>query len=209
MMKWHTNGPPYRMPYHEIPQPYTVYSNRQQAVQGKATWTEGGQITKCGIPWSANQYMTAAVSANSPYQCGQTLKISNATLPQREVIVTVVDEVQGYPPNWINLHRRAFIALGAHLNQGVMNVIINPSPELENQEWGKYLLEVVQVGYPSFNIIEYTKTGETQLAGNRIRETYEYTLESLQERVKVRGTVIYNASTDRIVSFDVQEINDT
>ncbi|WP_246206583.1 DUF3889 domain-containing protein [Virgibacillus ihumii] len=206
MMNWY--GPHYRMPYYGYPQTYPVYSYRQQTIQGQATWTEGGPVTKCGIPWSANQYMTVAVSPDAPFKCGQTLKISNPAIPQREIIVTVVDEVPGYPPNRINLHRLAFTALGANPSQGMINVLINPAPELEEQEWGKYLLEVVQIGYPNYNILEYDKTGETQLAGNQVRETYEYVLESPQERVKVRGTVVYNAATDRIVSFNVREINE-
>lgn len=206
-MNWYTNVPQYRIPYNAYPQPYPVYPHRQQTIRGQATWTEGGPVTKCGIPWSANHYMTTAVSPESPYQCGQTLKISNPAIPQRQIIVTVVDEVRGYPPNRINLQRQAFSALGANPSQGVIDVEITPSPELEAQEWGKYLLEVVQIGYPKYNVLEYDKTGETQLAGNRVKETYEYVLESPQERLKVRGTVIYNAATDRIVSFDVQEIN--
>ncbi|MFC4560192.1 DUF3889 domain-containing protein [Virgibacillus kekensis] len=206
MMNWYTNGPQYRMPYGNLPH-YQAYSHRQQTVQGQATWTEGGQVTKCGIPWSANQYMTAAVSANSPYQCGQTLLISNPAIQARDIIVTVVDEVPGYPANRINLHRRAFIALGASPNQGIINIEITPSPELEAQEWGKYLIEVIQVGYPNYNVVEYDKTGETQLAGNQIRETYEFVLESPQERITIRGTVVYNAATDRIVSFDIREVN--
>lgn len=36
--------------------PYNQY--RQQPIRGQATWTDGGQVTKCGIPWSDNEYMT-------------------------------------------------------------------------------------------------------------------------------------------------------
>ncbi|WP_245799142.1 DUF3889 domain-containing protein [Virgibacillus siamensis] len=207
-MNWYANGPQYRMPFHGYPQPYPINPYRQQTIRGQATWTEGGPVSKCGIPWSANEYMTVAVSPESPYQCGQTLKITNPAIPQREVIVTVVDVVPGAPPNRINLQKRAFTALGANPAQGVISVEITPSPELEGQEWGKYLLEVVQIGYPNYDILEYDKTGETHLAGNKVKETYEYVLESPQERLKVRGTVIYNAVTERIISFDVQEINE-
>src|SRR5690625_7926380 len=76
---------PYRgLPY--MPQQQTTYDyyhpfystyptedrERQHSVRGQATWTEGGPVTECGIPWSTNHYMTAAVGADAPYQCGQT-----------------------------------------------------------------------------------------------------------------------------------------
>ncbi|WP_099158229.1 DUF3889 domain-containing protein [Virgibacillus ndiopensis] len=185
---------------------YNNYLDRQQPVRGQATWTEGGQVTKCGIPWSSNQYMTVAVGENSPYQCGQTLKITNLTTPTRDILVTVVDQVPSYPANKINLHRKAFEALGANTSQGVINVEISPSPELEQEKWGKYLLEVTQTAYPNYNVTEYNKIGETQLSSNQTQETYEYVLQSSQERIKVQGTVIYNPNTDRIISFDIKEV---
>ncbi|WLR47511.1 hypothetical protein LC065_18715 [Halobacillus litoralis] len=64
-------------------------------------------MTKCGIPWSNNRYMTAAVGQNSPYQCGQTIKVKNMA-NQRVVLVTVVDQVPNYPDNKINLHKKSF-----------------------------------------------------------------------------------------------------
>ncbi|WBX81582.1 hypothetical protein PD280_07775 [Virgibacillus salarius] len=71
-------------PYYSYSDIYTAppyNQDRQQPVSGQATWTDGGQITQCGIPWSDNLYMTAAVGENSPYQCGQTLKIRNLSIP--------------------------------------------------------------------------------------------------------------------------------
>lgn len=80
--------------------PYSsAHSNpykRGETIQGQATWTEGGQVTKCGIPWSENEYMTVAVGEDAPYKCGQTIKLTNfSQAVPREVLVTVVDEVQG------------------------------------------------------------------------------------------------------------------
>ncbi|WP_107505452.1 DUF3889 domain-containing protein [Virgibacillus profundi] len=182
-------------------------TERQQAVRGQATWTEGGQVTQCGIPWSDNQYMTAAVGTNSPYQCGQTLKIRNLSIPgQREVLVTVVDKVPGYPANKINLHRRAFEALGTNPNVGIINVTITPSPELEEEKWGKYLLEIAQTAYPDYNVTEYEKIGENQIDQTQTREVYEYLLTSSQGDIRVRGTVIYDTQTDRVISFDLREV---
>ncbi|MBM7571237.1 DUF3889 domain-containing protein [Aquibacillus albus] len=185
---------------------YPQNISRQQPVKGQATWTEGGQVTQCGIPWSANQYMTAAVGGNSPYQCGQTLKIKYPTT-QREVIVTVVDRVPGFPPNKINVHRRVFGALGASLDAGVINIEITPSPELEEQQWGKYLLEVTQSAYPNYNVTDYSVVEKTQLSANQTKETYDFILKSPAETINVRGTVVYNPNTNRVVSFNLKEQN--
>lgn len=184
---------------------YPYYADRQQSIQGQATWTEGGQITQCGIPWSQNQYMTAAVGVNTPYQCGQTIKILYPPT-QRALLVTVVDRVPGYPLNKINLHRKAFETLGANPDMGIINVEITPSPELEQEKWGKYLLEVTQTAYPSYNVTDYSFVGKTEVSPTQTKETYEFILESPQERIKVQGTVIYNPITDRIISFDVKEV---
>ncbi len=203
--------------YQDFYNPYPMYSNapypyyqekvyRQNYIQGRATWTNGGNVTQCGIPWSYGQYLTAAVSENSPYQCGQTLKIRN---PQngREIIVTIVDKVPGSPQTTINLHRRAFETLGANPSVGVISIEFQPSPPLEQQKWGKYLLEVVQVAYPGYNVTNYNSISKTQPATNQTREVYEYTLQSPQEQIKVRGTVLYNPATERILSFDIQEVS--
>lgn len=181
--------------------------NRQQSVRGQATWTNGGTITKCGIPWSKNEYMTAAVGVNSPYKCGQPLKVRNLSTPgAREIIVTVVDQVADYSPHNINLHRRAFEALGAPLDVGILPVEIIPSPELEQEKWGKYLLEVAQTAYPGFNVIEYKSIGKKQISPQQTREIYEFILQSPQEKMTIQGTVHYNPETDRILSFNLKEV---
>ncbi|RPF53289.1 DUF3889 domain-containing protein [Aquisalibacillus elongatus] len=196
----------YNNPFHH--NPYQIppfFDARQQVIQGQATWTEGGQVTKCNIAWSDNQYMTVAVSPRAGFQCGQTLKVRN---PQntREVLVEVVDTVQNYPPNRINLHKRAFEALGVNADVGVINVEITPSPELEEEKFGKYLIELVQVGYPGYRVVNYDFEGSEEVSSNRVRETYIYTLESPRETIKVRGSVVYNPNTNRVISFDLSEI---
>lgn len=180
-------------------------NNRQNIVQGEATWTMGGPVTQCGIPWSTNQYMTVAVGENSPYKCGEAIKVHNPE-NAREVIVTVVDEVRGFPPNRINLHQKAFEALGANLNQGVIRVEINPSPQLEEEKWGKYLLELVQTAYPNSNVTEYNTVSKEEISSTQTKETYEYILRLQNEEIKVRGTVIYNPQNDRIISFNFTEV---
>ncbi|GEL77784.1 DUF3889 domain-containing protein [Tenuibacillus multivorans] len=188
------------------PMPYQpFFDGRQQVIQGQATWTEGGQVTKCNIPWSDNQYMTVAVSPRSGFQCGQTLNVRN---PQntREVLVEVVDTVENYPPNRINLHRRAFEALGANPDVGVLDVEITPSPELEQLQFGKYLLEIVNVGYPGYRITDYQSLGTENVSSNRKRERYDFTLQSPRETITVRGSVVYNPNTNRVISFDLSEV---
>ncbi|SET35622.1 rare lipoprotein A [Salinibacillus kushneri] len=208
----HTHPHYYSYPY--APSPYdsiqsvpASYMNieRQQTIQGQATWTDGGQVTKCGIPWSANEYMTAAVSQNSPYRCGQMLKIVNPN-NQRQIIVTIVDQVQGYPVNRINLHRRAFETLGANPQVGVLDIQITPSPQIEEEKWGKYLLEVTQTAYPNYNVTDYQSVEKTQISNTQIREVYDYYLQSPQELITVRGTVVYNPNTNRVTSFDIREM---
>ncbi|GAE94533.1 hypothetical protein JCM21714_3695 [Gracilibacillus boraciitolerans JCM 21714] len=202
-------GYPFQTYYpYPIFQPQDAYQDwqRQNYIKGQATWTEGGTTTQCNIPWSYYQYMTAAVSSNSPYQCGQTLKVKN---PQnaREIIVTVVDSVPNVSATNINLHRKAFEALGANPAIGVLAIEFQPSPELEQVKWGgKYLLEVTQIAYPNYHVTDYLFVEKTQPTSNKIKEIYDYTLQSQQERIKVRGTVVYNPTTERVISFDIKEL---
>lgn len=208
--RYHPFQPTYYPHNHDFRKMGSEYFNqleRQQRIRGQATWTNGGTVTKCGIPWSDNEYMTAAVGTNTPYKCGQTLKIRNlSTQGGREIIVTVVDQVHNYPPNRVNLHRRAFEALGAPLSLGVINIEIIPHPELEQEKWGKYLLEIVQSGYPGFNVTDYKAVGKTIFSPERTRETYDFILESPKETMKIRGNVTYNPKTDRIINFDFNEV---
>ncbi|PKR77159.1 DUF3889 domain-containing protein [Halalkalibacillus sediminis] len=185
--------------------PRTNYDWRQQPIRGQASWTTGGSVTQCNIPWSDNEFLTVAVSPNSLYTCGQTLKVD---YPQtgREVLVEVVDTVPGYPPNKINLHQKAFEALGANPDMGIINVMITPSPELEQEQFGRYLVEVAQVAYPMYRVVDYQFLGREEVASNRVKESYEFTLASPQERIKVRGNVIYNPQTNRVISFDLNEV---
>ncbi|WP_052947378.1 hypothetical protein [Aneurinibacillus tyrosinisolvens] len=84
-------------------------------------------MTKCGIPWTYNNGMTAAVGESSPYKCNQVLKVKNISIPQpKEVFVVVVDEVKGFPPNKLNLHRDAFEALGSPASVGIIEIEITP-----------------------------------------------------------------------------------
>ncbi|MBP2078020.1 DUF3889 domain-containing protein [Oceanobacillus polygoni] len=212
---YYEHNPYQTMPYgqqstYDYEHAYPTNSNhfdRQQSVRGQATWTDGGQVTKCGMAWSDNAYMTAAVGETSPYTCGQTLKIRNISAPYgREIIVKVVDQVAGYPANRINLHRRAFEALGVNPSVGVINIEIIPSPELEQEKWGKYLLEVTEVAYPNYNVTDYNAIGKTMISSSLVRETFEFVLQSSQETLKVQGNVVYNPTTDRIISFNLQEV---
>jgi len=205
---------PYPIAY--VPQPYNPYQRgyypnfyyRQQSVQGQASWTEGGAETACNTPWSTNNYMTAAVGEDTPYKCGQKLKVKNlSSTDQKEITVTVVDQVPNYPSNKINLHRRAFQALGANVDAGIISVQITPvSPEQESSEWGKYLMNVTQTAYPNYQISDYKSVSKTEVSSNQTKEVYEFTLQSPQETLKVQGSVTYNPQTGRVASFDLKEV---
>lgn len=104
-----------------------IFKAKKKPIKGMATWTEGGQTTKCGLPWSTNNYMTAAVAKDSPYKCGQVLLIKNlSNAKPTELLVMVVDEVKGYAHNKINLHKKAFQALGSEPSVGVIDIEITP-----------------------------------------------------------------------------------
>ncbi|WP_394231703.1 DUF3889 domain-containing protein [Niallia oryzisoli] len=183
--------------------PYQQY--RQQPVQGQASWTDGGPVTQCNIPWSDNEFMTVSVGLNSPYRCGQTLKIRNLST-QKEILVKVVDQVKGYPVNKINLHRKAFEALGSKPSIGVINVEITPSPEVEQEEWGKYLLTITQAAYPGYRVTDYQYIGKTEESANRTKQSYEFVLKSAHETMKIQGNVWYDPKTNRVISFDLNEV---
>ncbi|GAA0451596.1 DUF3889 domain-containing protein [Alkalibacillus silvisoli] len=193
--------------YVYAPMTYQPDSTRENNnwVKGQATWTEGGEVTKCNIPWSDLQYMTTAVSEDSPYECGEMLKVKFPSTG-REILVKVVDTVGGYPQHRLNLHRQAFLALGADLDFGIIDIEIMASPELEEEEFGKYLIEVLQVAYPRYEVTDYEFVGEEEISIERRRETYEFIVESDEERVKVRGRVEYNPQTNRVISFDLEEV---
>ncbi|TRM12510.1 DUF3889 domain-containing protein [Lentibacillus cibarius] len=178
--------------------------SRQQTINGQATWTEGGAITKCGIPWSTNQYMTVAVGTNSSYPCGRMLKVRNPATG-REILVKVVDETPGYAQNQINLHRKAFEALGVNPQQGIMNVEITPVHDFTQQKWGKYLMDIAKTAYPLYRIDESNFIDKTQISPEQTRETYEYVLQSSQDRFTVQGAVLYNPKNDWVLSFAMSE----
>ncbi len=120
---YHTNQ---MQPYFN-PMPYWYPVREPEPVIGKASWTWGGMPTKCEIFWSYNEHMTASVGEKSPFKCGQKLKVKNISfIPSKEVLVTVVDQVKNYPANRINLHRKAFEALGVSPSVGVIDVEITP-----------------------------------------------------------------------------------
>lgn len=201
-----TSPYPYRsLDYNQRTSTYPSYGVSRQTIQGQATWTEGGAVTRCGIPWSHNSYTTVAVGENTPYQCGQAIKVKYP-VTNRELIVTVVDRVRGYPLNKINLHRRAFEALGANPAVGIIHVEITPSTQLELERWGKYLLEVTQAAYPSYQVKDYQFAGRTEISAAQTKEKYIFSLQSPRETIRVEGTVIYNPQTDRVISFDIKEV---
>lgn len=198
-------NPYYWNPYHADPIPSHPYTEeRQQTMHGQATWTVGGQETKCGIPWSRNNYMTAAVGEASPFTCGQTVNVKN---PQNntEISVLIVDEVRGYPAERINLHRRAFEALGADLNVGIIQVEMEPMAVTEEGRFGERLERMIQLAYPNEALSNYDPVDMMRTETGQVRETYDFMLDAEGETRMVRGEVVYYPETDRIVSINLQE----
>ncbi len=182
--------------------------DRQQAVRGQATWTEGGPVTECGMPWSTNNFMTVAVGPGAPYQCGETIRVKNMSSPDhKEISVRVVDEVEGYPANRINLHRKAFEALGANLSEGIINVEIKPLGEGGQQQskWGDYLSKVVEAAFPDYRITARHAAGKTEVSPTETKESFTFTIQSAQETRHINGTVHYNPDTNRVISVELKE----
>lgn len=198
---------PFYYDYYRSAPLYPYFQYRQQSVRGQATWTDGGQVTKCGIPWSDNEYMTASVGTNAPYRCGETLKIRNLSSPsQKDILVKIVDQVPGYPANKVNLHRRAFLALGSNPSVGVINIEITPTPEVKEAEWGRYLLNITQTAYPGYHVTDYQLIGKSQVSPTKTKQTYDFILQSPQRTIKVQTNVIYDPNTKRVISFDLNEV---
>ena len=191
-------------PFYNVYQPYSG-DIRQNLVSGQATWTYGGSVTQCNIPWSSNQYMTVAVSSNSPYQCGQKLKVINPKTT-KEIIVTIVDTVPNAAVTSLNLHRQAFEALGADPAVGILSIQFQPTTEQDAMEWDDYLLNIIQVGYPDYNVINYKLIEKTEQASNQVKEVYDFALQHSQGWLHVRGTVVYQRSTNNVISFEVKQI---
>ncbi|SDY99388.1 rare lipoprotein A [Evansella caseinilytica] len=199
---------PYRgQPYYDYDHSASSSMERQRRVRGQATWTDGGAATRCGIPWSENRFMTAAVATNAPYRCGERLRIRTLAAPGNEISVMVVDKITGYPQTNVNLHRNAFEALGANINEGVIDVEVIPEADSEQEGWDSYVLGMMQTAYPGYNVINYQEVEKRQLSPQQTRETYEFQLQSPQEQITVRGSVIYNQRTNRVVSFDIKEVD--
>lgn len=207
----------YPFPYYEM-SPYYGYPYQdpsfqqqfyeRQPMRGIATWTNGGNVTKCGMPWSTNNFMTVAVSPNSPYSCGEKLRIRNLSTPsQRTITVTVVDEIASYGPHQISLHRRAFEALGAHPSIGILHVEIEPNNSVEYEKWGKLLLSVVKASYPSADVTDYEFVDATDLQDGRRQELFDFIVEQDNTRKRVRAMIIFHPATDQISTIHLQETN--
>jgi len=173
---------------------------RQKVVRGQATWTEGGQYTKCGIPWSYNGFMTGAVGENSPYRCGEVIQVSSPETG-KAIHVTVVDEVQGYPSNKINLHRRAFEALGANLDVGILDVQIVPGSTGEDGRLEEKLEEVVRFVYPNATIRSYQPIDRKLTEVRDIQEKSDFVLEVNGKKRTVRGEMTYQPESGEVVSI--------
>ncbi|MFA9558854.1 DUF3889 domain-containing protein [Evansella sp. AB-rgal1] len=199
---------PHYIAYPYMGNPHIMY--RQQPTTGQAMWTEGGQVTQCGIPWSQNKYMTAAVGDHSTIQCGEKVTVKNLSLPdQKEITVLIVDRVPNFGANNINLHRKAFEALGANVNEGVISVEIIPTTSMEEHvgTWGNYLTGVVQPAYPGYIITDFQFIESTEVSQNQVKDVYEFNLQSpmTQQKMKLQANITYNPATNKVISLDFKE----
>lgn len=185
--------------------PYNRF--RQPTIRGQATWTEGGQVTKCNIPWSENEYMTAAVGESSPFQCGETIKIRNLQAPfGREIYVKIVDEVEGYPEEKINLHRKAFEALGINPNVGIVQVEMTPISQDEERNWEQYILQIAQSTFPNSTITNLDFVRKSSPNTSQTMSTYLVTLDNMQRLFQVEASVTYETPSNRVMSVQLKRI---
>src|SRR5699024_11255402 len=118
------------------------------------------------------------VGDTAPYKCGETLRIRNLSMPGGcESVVKVVDQVEGYPENKVNLHRRAFEALGAPLDLGVIDVEIVPPNMSDQDRWEDLLLTTAQPMYPNYRVFDYRSIGNQHFFTPDVEDTYEFILE--------------------------------
>ncbi|MFD1849888.1 RlpA-like double-psi beta-barrel domain-containing protein [Oceanobacillus bengalensis] len=187
--------------------PYFNSFEHRQTITGQATWTEGGQVTKCNIPWSDYNQMTAAVGEDSPFRCGQIIKVRNLSAPVgREVFVKIVDEVQGYPINRINLHRAAFAALGINPSVGVINVEMTPLSNEQEKNWADYFISVVETAFPAYTVSNYEHVGKSGGSSSQTKDSYEFMLESPQGSKHIAGDLVYDANTNDVISLLIRQV---
>ncbi|WP_068675570.1 DUF3889 domain-containing protein [Oceanobacillus sp. Castelsardo] len=207
----------YQLPYYGNSFPYqsgipyerndAFTMDERQPVHGQVTWTYGGPVTKCELPWSENNYMTAAVGEDSPYRCGQFIRLKNIQAPYgREIVVMVVDEVEGYPSNRINIHRKAFEALGVNPSVGVLNVEIIPASDSQMEGWGARLLHVVETAYPGYRMKEYHLLTKTRVSETTMKESYSFKLQKSHETLEIQGDIFYNPELNRLRTIQIREV---
>ncbi|MDQ0159353.1 RlpA-like double-psi beta-barrel domain-containing protein [Alkalibacillus salilacus] len=191
-----------------VPPTYLYAPMRQnydgETISGDTTWTEGGSVTKCNLAWSDMNHMTTAVSADSPYTCGQLLNVKFEDTG-KEVTVKVVDTVAGYPPNRLNLHRKAFEALGANLDWGIIPIRISVVPTDGNGQLRDVLWNVLGQTYPGATIKNSQWQGEENVSGGYRKESYLFTLGTSEGDITVRGDVVFHPNTKRIRSINLTE----
>ena len=87
---------------------------------GKVTYYFGSQLLNpaCpGAPTPNDGSMTAAISFDSPFECGDRIKITNSE--GKHAIVTVVDRCAGCSYNWIDVTKGVFRVF-SDLDAGVL-----------------------------------------------------------------------------------------
>lgn len=87
---------------------------------GKATFYAGHQLDNPACPGATtpnDSSMIAAISDDSPFACGDHLRITDAS--GRQAVVKVVDRCEGCTSNWLDLTKGAFTRFSS-LDTGVL-----------------------------------------------------------------------------------------
>lgn len=94
---------------------------RQSLTNGKVTFYYGSQLLNpacAGAPTPDDWSMTAAISFDSPFSCGDRVRISDGQ--GKHVIVTVVDRCTGCTREWIDVTKGVFKHFSS-LDTGVLH----------------------------------------------------------------------------------------
>ncbi|CBQ69466.1 conserved hypothetical protein [Sporisorium reilianum SRZ2] len=84
-------------------------ARRQSLTNGKVTFYHGRQLLHPACPGAhtpTDQSMTAAISFDSPFHCGDRIRISDAK--GKNVVVTAVDRCAGCTRDWIDVTEGVF-----------------------------------------------------------------------------------------------------
>jgi len=72
--------------------------------------------------------------------------------------------------------------------------------------WGKLLMELTHKAYPGYKIVDYKYIGSEEIAKDKVKEVFEYSLKDKNKTIKVRTVVLFNPLTERAISINFEEL---